>query len=81
VAVETHAAAELDALTPRKYGVPLSHGFCWVWHYIFGFANREMVAAGLFADPARRGPAFSSFVVRRWCIAWEAGTSLPSRWT
>ena len=55
-------AAELDALTPRKYGVPLSHSFYWVWHYIFGTANRELVAAGLFADPYDPGRRFQGFL-------------------
>lgn len=55
-------AAELDALTPRKYGVPLSHSFYWVWHYIFGIANRELVAAGLFADPYGPGRRFQGFL-------------------
>ena len=58
----TVLAAELDALTPRKYGVPLSHSFYWVWHYIFGTANRELVAAGLFADPYDTGRRFQGFL-------------------
>ena len=61
---ERHAAlaSELDALTPRKYGVPLSHSFYWVWHYIFGIANRELVAAGLLADPYDPGRRFQGFL-------------------
>jgi nucleotidyltransferase/DNA polymerase involved in DNA repair len=55
-------ASELDALTPRRYGVPLSHSFYWVWHYIFGIANRELVAAGLFADPYDPGRRFQGFL-------------------
>jgi hypothetical protein len=55
-------ASELAALTPRKYGVPLSHSFYWVWHYIFGIANRELVAAGLFADPYDPGRRFQGFL-------------------
>jgi hypothetical protein len=55
-------ASELDALTPRKYGVPLSHSFYWVWHYIFGIANRELVAAGLLADPYDPGRRFPGFL-------------------
>jgi hypothetical protein len=42
---------KLAGLTPVRNGVPLSDGFYWVWHYIFGIANRELVTAGLFADP------------------------------
>jgi len=61
---ERHAAlaSELDVLTPRKYGVPLSHSFYWVWHYIFGIANRELVGAGLFADPYDPGRRFQGFL-------------------
>lgn len=55
-------ASELDALTPRRYGVPLSHSFYWVWHYIFGIANRELVAAGLLADPYDPGRRFQGFL-------------------
>jgi hypothetical protein len=55
-------APELEALTPRKYGVPLSHSFYWVWHYIFGTANRELVAASLFADPYDPGRRFPGFL-------------------
>jgi len=53
---------KLDALTPRKYGVPLSHSFYPVWHYIFGIANRELVAAGFFADPYDPGRRFQGFL-------------------
>jgi hypothetical protein len=55
-------ASELEVLTPRKLGVPLSHSFYWVWHYIFGTANRELVAAGLFADPYDPGRRFPGFL-------------------
>ena len=41
----------LSELTPVRYGVPLADGFYWVWHYVFGIANRELVKSGLFADP------------------------------
>lgn len=58
----TALASALDALTPCKYGVPLSHSFYWVWHYIFGIANRELVAAGVFADPYDPGRRFQGFL-------------------
>jgi hypothetical protein len=54
-------AAELDVLTPRKYGVPLSHSFYWVWHDIFGIANRELVVAGMFPDPCDPRRRFQGF--------------------
>jgi len=42
---------ELSQLTPFRYGVPLTDMFWWIWHYIFGAANRRLVEAGFFADP------------------------------
>jgi hypothetical protein len=42
---------KLSDLTPVKYGLPLADGFYWIWHYIFGIANRELVKSDLFADP------------------------------
>jgi DNA-binding MarR family transcriptional regulator len=54
--------AELEDLTPRRYGVPLSNSFWWVWHYLFAVANRELVAAGLFADPYDSTRKFQGFI-------------------
>jgi DNA-binding MarR family transcriptional regulator len=42
---------KLADLTYVKFGIPLADGFYEIWHYIFGIANRELVEAGLFADP------------------------------
>ena len=42
---------ELAELTPFRYGVPQADFFYYVWHYIFGAANRVLVEAGMFADP------------------------------
>jgi hypothetical protein len=53
---------ELATLTPRRYSIPLSSCFYWVWHPIFGVANRELVAAGLFADPYDKGRTFKGFI-------------------
>jgi hypothetical protein len=53
---------ELAELTPSRYGVPLSNSFYWVWHYLFGMANRELVAAGLFADPYDPKRRFQGFI-------------------
>jgi DNA-binding MarR family transcriptional regulator len=52
----------LADLTPRRYGVPLSNSFWWVWHYLFAVANRELVAAGLFADPYESKRKFQGFI-------------------
>jgi hypothetical protein len=53
---------QLNDLTPMRYGVPLSEGFYMVWHYLFGLANRELVAAGLFADPYDDSRIFKGFI-------------------
>ena len=53
---------ELSTLTPQRHGVPLSNSFYWVWHPVFGVANRELVAAGLFADPYDSNRTFKGFI-------------------
>ena len=52
----------LAAISPVRNGVPLPRAFYWVWHYIFGTANRELVAAGLFADPYDPARTFKGFI-------------------
>jgi hypothetical protein len=52
----------LSELTPHRYGVPISHSFYWVWHYLFGVANRELVASGLLADPYDPERKFHGFI-------------------
>lgn len=52
----------LSGLTPQRYGVPVSHSFYWAWHYLFGVANRELVASGLFADPYSAERTFQGFI-------------------
>lgn len=49
-------ARDLASLTPQRYGVPFADGFMQVWHYLFGSATRDLVEAGMLADPydARR---------------------------
>lgn len=42
---------ELSKLTPFRYGVEQEDFFYNLWHYIFGATNRNLVKAGLFADP------------------------------
>lgn len=61
---ERHQAlsADLEDLTPRRYGVPLSRSFWWVWHYLFAVTNRELVTAGLFADPYAPTRTFQGFI-------------------
>lgn len=42
---------ELSHTAPVKYGVAYAEGFTMIWHFIFGITNRQLVQAGLFADP------------------------------
>jgi len=53
---------ELGDLSSVRYGVPLSEGFWDIWHYVFGIANRELVAAGLFADPYGADRIYKGFI-------------------
>ncbi len=49
-----------------RSGVPLEDGFYWVWHYLFGIANRELAGAGLLIDPYAAGSHFPGFVPVVW---------------
>ena len=42
---------DLSGTSPMLNGVPYEEGFTMIWHFIFGIANRELVSAGMFADP------------------------------
>ncbi len=53
---------QLAVLSPVRDDVPLPRAFYWVWHYIFGTANRELVASGLFADPYDPARTFKGFI-------------------
>ncbi len=54
--------AELGDTTPTRSGVPYSEGFTQIWHYVFGIANRQLVEAGLFADPYAESRKFKGFI-------------------
>jgi DNA-binding MarR family transcriptional regulator len=57
--------AALSDLTPLRNGVPFERVYTEVWHFVFGIANRELVKAGLFADPyavGRRHKGFLPFI-------------------
>jgi len=53
---------ELATLTPRRFNVPLANSFYEIWHYIFGIANRELVAEGVFVDPYASNRRFKGFL-------------------
>lgn len=52
----------LSDLTPLRNGVPFERVYTEVWHFVFGIANRELVKAGLFADPYAAGRRHKGFV-------------------
>lgn len=56
----------LGGLSFVRNGVPLQDGFYWVWHYVFGVANRELAAAGLLVDPYGGGSRFPGFLPVVW---------------
>lgn len=43
--------AELSGLTSLQHGVPFESLFTEIWHTFFGLATKELVQAGLMADP------------------------------
>jgi len=53
---------ELRTTTPVLNGVPYEEGFTMIWHFIFGITNRELVKAGLFADPYAETRKHKGFV-------------------
>jgi len=63
----------LSDLTPLRNGVPFGRVYNEVWHFIFGIANRELVKAGLFADPyaeSRRHKGFLPFIWTNELSSW-----------
>lgn len=58
--------SELNDITPLKYGVPLDESFTQIWHYIFGIANRQLVEAGVFADPYAENRKYKGFIPVVW---------------
>jgi DNA-binding MarR family transcriptional regulator len=60
---------ELGDLTPRRFGVPLSNSFYWVWHPLFGVANRDLVSAG---SRIHTTPGADSRASSPRCIGWTS---------
>jgi DNA-binding MarR family transcriptional regulator len=58
----TQVCEELATLTPRRFNVPLANSFYEIWHYIFGIANRELVAESVFVDPYASNRRFKGFL-------------------
>lgn len=53
---------DLEDLTFLRSGVPFSEGFTMIWHFVFGIANRNLVEAGLFADPYEEARRFKGAI-------------------
>ncbi len=58
--------ADLSGLTAVSQGVPFEIMFTEVWHFIFGLTNRDMVEAGLFADPYGDERTYKGFMTVLW---------------
>jgi len=58
--------ADLAGTTPLRFGVPYEEAFTQIWHYIFGTANRQLVHAGLFANPYAEGRKYKGFIPAVW---------------
>jgi DNA-binding MarR family transcriptional regulator len=56
----------LSDLTPLRSGVPFERVYTEVWHFVFAIANRELVKAGLFADPYAEGRRYKGFLPVAW---------------
>ncbi len=57
---------ELSNITPSREGVPYAEGFTQIWHYVFGAANRQLVEAGLFANPYSDEQKHKGFIPTVW---------------
>lgn len=49
---------DMKSMSYTRSGVAFEEGFTMIWHYLFGLANKKLVAAGLFADPYAVGRKF-----------------------
>jgi len=57
---------QLAQITPFRSGVPYVEGFTEIWHYVFGEVNRQLVKAGLFADPYSANRRYRGFIAAVW---------------
>jgi hypothetical protein len=53
---------DLAGLDVSKAGVDFAQTFSEVWHYIFGFATRELAARGFYTNPREPGRTHVGFV-------------------
>jgi len=57
---------ELAQATPVGVALPFQETFYYVWHYLFGTANRMLVERGLFADPYAPDRTYQGFIPAVW---------------
>lgn len=68
--------SDLEGLTVIRQGMLLEACFTQIWHDLFGLATRELVRAGMIADPYSRGvrhPGSLAVVWRSRVFAWSPG--------
>lgn len=58
--------AELMRATPVGHAVPFEDTFYYVWHYVFGIANRILVEEGMFADPYSADREHQGYIPAVW---------------
>jgi hypothetical protein len=58
--------ADLSSVAATSQGVPFEVIFTQVWHYIFGLTNRDLVRAGMFADPYADERTYKGFIPAIW---------------
>jgi hypothetical protein len=56
----------LNDLTPLRYDVPCGEVFTQIWHYLFGCVDRQLVEAGIFADPYDSRRPYKGFIAAVW---------------
>jgi hypothetical protein len=58
--------ADLTRATPLGDPLPFEDTFYYVWHYVFGAANRILVEEGMFEDPYGGDRRYTGFVPVVW---------------
>ncbi len=53
---------DLGQLTTLRNGISYQRYFSQIWHYVFGYTNRELIDAGLMADPYEEGRQYKGFL-------------------
>lgn len=58
--------AEIGPLTMKRHGLTYAEAFTQIWHELFGATTRELVRAGVIADPYAAGQASPGSISLLW---------------